>query len=102
LGVERAIRDDVVEQVVIDTLETTPANVTHWSTWSIAERHGISRQSVSEIWRACWLKPSENDECKISPDPAAHREIRDIVGLHVSSPVNGAVFAVAENPISRR
>jgi transposase len=51
-GAERKIGDDVVEAVVIDTLETAPADATHWSTRGLAAKHGISRQTVSEIWRA--------------------------------------------------
>src|SRR4051794_34927948 len=31
-GAARTIGDDVVEQVVIDTLESTPKDATHWST----------------------------------------------------------------------
>ena len=56
-GAARTIGDDVVEQVVIDTLESAPKDATHWSTRSMAQRHGISRQTVSEIWRAFGLKP---------------------------------------------
>ncbi len=68
-GAARTISDEVVEQVVIDTLETAPTDATHWSTRSMAAKHGISRQSVSRIWRAFGLKPWEIDEFKISPDP---------------------------------
>ncbi len=97
-GAARTIGDDVVEQIVIDTLESTPKDATHWSTRSMAERHGISRQSVSEIWRAFGLKPWEIDEFKISPDPQLVAKIRDIVGLYMNPPVNAAVFAVDEKP----
>jgi transposase-like protein/transcriptional regulator with XRE-family HTH domain len=97
-GAARTIGDDVVEQVVIDTLETVPKDATHWSTRSMAERHGISRQTVSEIWRAFGLKPWEIDEFKISPDPQLVEKIRDIVGLYMNPPVNAAVFAVDEKP----
>jgi len=97
-GAARTIGDDVVEQIVIDTLESTPKNATHWSTRSMAERHGISRQTVSEIWRAFGLKPWEIDEFKISPDPQLVAKIRDIVGLYMNPPVNAAVFAVDEKP----
>jgi hypothetical protein len=38
----------VIEQVVIDTLETAPADATHWSTRSLAAKHGISHQRVAE------------------------------------------------------
>lgn len=97
-GAARTIADDVVEQIVIDTLETLPKNATHWSTRSMAERHGISRQTVSEIWRAFGLKPWEIDEFKVSPDPQLVEKIRDIVGLYMNPPVNAAVFAVDEKP----
>ena len=48
-GAVRTVSDDTVERVVIDTLETTPKDATHWSTRSMAQRHGISRQTVSKI-----------------------------------------------------
>ncbi len=97
-GAARKIGDSVVEQVEIDTLETTPKDATHWSTRSMAERRGISRQTVSENWRAFGLKSWEVDEFKISPDPQLVAKIRDIVGLYMNPPVNAAVFAVDEKP----
>jgi len=97
-GAQRRIGDDVVEQVVIDTLETAPKDATHWSTRSLAAKHGISRQTVSEIWRAFGLKPWRQDEFKVSPDPQLVEKIRDIVGLYLDPPVNAAVFAVDEKP----
>jgi hypothetical protein len=45
----------------------------------MAQRHGISRQTVSEIWRAFGLKPWRQDEFKISPDPDLIEKIRDWV-----------------------
>jgi len=51
-GAVRTVGDDIVEAVVVETLETTPPDATHWSTRSLAAKHGISRQTVSEIWRA--------------------------------------------------
>ena len=97
-GAVRTIGDDVVEQVVIDTLESAPKDATHWSTRSMADKHGISRQTVSKIWRAFGLKPWEIDEFKIFPDPQLVEKIRDIVGLYMNPPVNAAVFAVDEKP----
>lgn len=61
-GAARRIGDDVIEAVVVETLETTPGQDTHWSTREMAARHGISRQTVSEIWRAFGLKPWLADE----------------------------------------
>jgi transposase len=56
-GARRTISDDLIKQVVTDTLETNPPDAARWSTRSMAERHGISRQKVSEIWRAFGLNP---------------------------------------------
>jgi len=97
-GAARKIGDDVVEAIVVETLETTPKDATHWSTRALAAKHGISRQTVSEIWRAFGLKPWRQDEFKVSPDPDLIEKIRDIVGLYLNPPVAAAVFAVDEKP----
>jgi hypothetical protein len=64
----------------------------------MAQRHGISRQTVSEIWRAFALKPWRQDEFKISPDLDLIEKIRDLVGLYLSPPVAAPVYAVDEKP----
>ena len=97
-GAVRTISDETVEAVLVDTLETTPPDATHWSTRGLAAKHGISRTTVSEIWRAFGLKPWRQDEFKVSPDPQLVEKIRDIVGLYLSPPVAAAVFCVDEKP----
>src|SRR5678815_4743416 len=94
----RTIGDDIVEAMVVDTLETAPADATHWSTRGLAARYGISHQSVAEIWKAFGLKPWRADEFKVSPDPQLIDKTRDIVGLYLNPPVAAAVFAVDEKP----
>src|SRR6266540_167057 len=56
-GVPRSITDEQVEQVIVKTLEETPADATHWSTRSMARATGMSQTAVSRIWRAFGLKP---------------------------------------------
>jgi len=97
-GAARSIGDELVEAVVVETLETAPPDATHWSTRSLAAKHGISKTTVAEIWRAFGLKPWRQDDYKISPDPQLVEKIRDIVGLYMNPPVNAAVFAVDEKP----
>jgi transposase len=97
-GAARSIGDDTVEAVVVDTLETAPSDATHWSTRSLAAKHGISHQTVAEIWRAFGLKPWRADSFKVSPDPQLVEKIRDLVGLYMNPPVAAAVFAVDEKP----
>jgi transposase len=97
-GAERSIADDVIEQVVVDTLETAPCDATHWSTRSLAAKHGISHTTVGEIWRAFGLKPWRQDSFKVSPDPDLVEKVRDLVGLYMNPPVAAAVFALDEKP----
>jgi len=97
-GARRTIGDDVVEAVVVDTLETAPGEDTHWSTRGLADKHGISHQTVAEIWRAFGLKPWVRDSFKVSPDPQLVEKIRDVVGLYLNPPVNAVVFAIDEKP----
>ena len=60
-GAVRSIGDDVIEAIVVETLESAPPDATHWSTRGLAARHGISHTTVGEIWRAFGLKPWRQD-----------------------------------------
>ena len=97
-GAARTIGDDVIEAVVVETLETAPPDATHWSTRGLAAKHGISHQTVAEIWRAFGLKPWRQDSFKVSPDPDLVEKIRDLVALYMNPPVAAMVFAVDEKP----
>lgn len=97
-GRQRSIGDDVIEAVIVDTLESAPKDATHWSTRGLAKKHNISHQTVAEIWKAFGLKPWKQDSFKVSPDPDLVEKIRDLVGLYMNPPVAAAVFAVDEKP----
>ena len=97
-GAERTIGDDVIEAIIVETLETAPPDATHWSTRGLAAKHGISHTTVGKIWRAFGLKPWRQDSFKVSPDPELVEKIRDLVALYMNPPVAAAVFAVDEKP----
>ena len=97
-GAERTIADETIEAVIVDTLESTPGADTHWSTRGLAAKHGISKTTVAEIWRAFGLKPWRQDSFKVSPDPDLIEKVRDLVGLYMNPPMAAAVFAVDEKP----
>lgn len=48
---------DQVQQVVETTLEQVPADATHWSRSSMAQRTGLSKSTIGRIWRRFELKP---------------------------------------------
>jgi transposase len=56
-GAPRRVNDAQIERVVRLTLESTPADATHWSTRAMAKRCGLSQTTVGRIWRAFALQP---------------------------------------------
>ena len=95
-GRPRTITDEQVEHVVVTTLETKPANATHWSTRSLAAQTGMTQSAVSRIWRAFGLKPHRVETFKISKDPLFVNKVRDVVGLYLDPPAKAVVLCVDE------
>ena len=95
-GAPRKITDDMVEALVVATLESTPKGATHWSTRSMANKIGISNSSVGRIWRAFGLKPHRSQTFQLSTDPLFIEKVRDVVGLYMSPPDNALVLCVDE------
>lgn len=87
---------DEVEQVVVDTLESTPKNATHWSRAKMAERSGLSKSTVGRIWKAFGLKPHLEEGFKLSNDPLFTEKVYDIVGLYLHPPESAVVLSVDE------
>jgi transposase len=95
-GAPRTITDEQVEDVVTRTLETTPANATHWSTRSMAEATGLSQTAIVRIWNAFGLQPHRTKTFKLSKDPQFIDKVRDVVGLYLAPPDRAIVLCVDE------
>ena len=95
-GAPRKLTDEQVEQVLVATLETTPADATHWSTRGLARQLGMSQSAISRIWRAFGLKPHLVDTFKLSTDPQFIDKARDVVGLYLNPPQAAMVLCVDE------
>jgi len=63
-----SITAEQVEDVVVATLESVPANATHWSRQKMAERSGLSKSTIGRIWKTLELKPHREDGLKMSND----------------------------------
>ncbi len=90
------ITADQVEDVVVATLESTPANATHWSRAKMAERSGLSKSTIGRIWEAFELKPHRADGFKLSNDPLFVEKVYDVVGLYINPPEAAVVLCVDE------
>jgi transposase len=95
-GAPRKIGDDLIEQIVTRTLETQPANATHWSTRDMARASGVSASTVQRIWRAFSLQPHRVETFKLSTDPQFVEKVRDIVGLYLDPPQLALVLCIDE------
>jgi transposase len=95
-GRPRTVSDEQVEAVITRTLETAPADATHWSTRSLAAELGLSQSAVSRIWRAFGLQPHRQETWKLSRDPLFIDKVRDVVGLYLDPPERAVVLCVDE------
>src|SRR6185436_14349513 len=95
-GAPRKIGDDRIEEIITMTLETKPADATHWSTRGMAKASGVSTSSVQRIWRAFSLQPHRAETFKLSTDPQFVEKVRDIVGLYLDPPERALVLCVDE------
>ena len=95
-GTPRRVSDADVEKVLTTTLESLPRDATQWSTRSLAQKSGLSRSTISRIWRAFGLQPHRSDTFKLSKDPLFIEKVRDIVGLYMNPPDRAMVLCVDE------
>ena len=95
-GAPRSITDAQVEEVITKTLESMPANSTHWSTRLMAQKTGLSQTAVVRIWHAFGLQPHRVENFKFSKDPQFVEKVRDIVGLYLDPPDRAIVLCVDE------
>ncbi len=96
VGAPRKITDQQIEDVVTKTLESMPANSTHWSTRLMAQEVGLTQNAIVRIWRAFGLQPHRVENFKFSKDPQFVEKVRDIVGLYLNPPDRAIVLCVDE------
>jgi DNA-binding MurR/RpiR family transcriptional regulator len=85
-----------VAAIIKLTTSSKPANATHWSTRSMAEKAGVSEATVRRIWRAHGLKPHLSRSFKVSNDPEFAEKLADVVGLYLNPPEHAIVLSVDE------
>ena len=97
-GAARTISDEVVEAVVVDTLESAPADATHWSTRGLAAKHGISHTTVGEHLAGLWAQAVASGLLQGVARPGADREDPLPRGVVHEPAGEGGGFTVDEKP----
>ena len=72
---------DKVKAVVDATLQTKPKGMTHWSCRLMAKHQGISKSTVSKIWRSHNLKPHRVKTFKLSRDRKFLEKLTDVIDI---------------------
>ena len=87
---------DQVKAVLQATLQSKPKGMTHWSCRLMAKHQGVSKSTISNIWRSHNLKPHRVKCFKLSRDPKFLEKLTDVVGLYLNPPQQAIVLCVDE------
>jgi transposase len=85
-----------IKTIVDATLQTKPAGMTQWSCRQMAKAQGVSKSTVSNIWRSHQVKPHRVKRFKLSRDPRFLEKLTDVVGLYLNPPQQAMVICVDE------
>lgn len=85
-----------VKRVIDATLQSKPKGSTHWSCRLMAASLGLSKSTVSNIWRSHNIKPHRSQTFKLSRDPKFLEKLTDVVGLYLNPPDKAVVLCVDE------
>jgi transcriptional regulator with XRE-family HTH domain len=95
-GRKATYRPEKIKEVLDATLQIKPKGATHWSCRSMAESQGVSKSTVSNIWRGHNLKPHRAKTFKLSRDVRFLEKLTDVVGLYLNPPQKALVLCIDE------
>jgi len=85
-----------IKAIVDATLQTKPRGMTQWSCRRMAKSQGVSKSTISNIWRSHHLQPHRVKNFKLSRDPQFLEKLTDVVGLYLNPPQQAIVLCVDE------
>src|ERR1700677_2051605 len=85
-----------VKAVLDATLQSKPKGQPHWSCRLMAASQGISKSTVSNLWKSHNIKPHRTKTFKLSRDPKFLEKLTDVVGLYLNPPDKAIVLCVDE------
>jgi transposase len=87
---------DRIKSIIDTTLQSKPEGNTHWSCRLMAASQGVSKSTVSNLWRSHNIKPHRTRTFKLSRDPKFLEKLTDVVGLYLNPPDKAMVLCVDE------
>ena len=85
-----------IKRIVQATLSTKPKGITQWSCRQMAQAQGVSKSTISNIWRSHQLQPHRTKRFKLSRDARFLEKLTDVVGLYLNPPDQALVLCVDE------
>lgn len=85
---------DRIKAVIDATLQSKPQGHTHCRL--MAASQGISKSTVSNLWKSHNIKPHRTSTFKLSRDPKFLEKLTDVVGLYLNPPDKAIVLCVDE------
>jgi len=85
-----------IKAIVQATLMSKPDGMTQWSCRQMAQAQGVSKSTISTIWRSHNLKPHRIKSFKLSRDARFLEKLTDVVGLYLNPPDQAMVLCVDE------
>jgi transposase len=90
------VRAEKEVEILRKTTQETPPNATQWSTRTMAQAVGASKDTVQRVWRDNGLKPHRTKGFKVSNDPQFAEKLVDVVGLYLNPPEHALVLSCDE------
>lgn len=91
-----AVRMQKEAEIIRRTTQEVPPIATQWSTRSMAQAMGVSKDTVRRVWRDNGLKPHRTKGFKVSNDPRFAEKLVDVVGLYLNPPEHALVLSCDE------
>lgn len=95
-GRKATFSPEQVKAVIDATLRSKPKGMTHWSCRLMAANQGLSKSTVSNLWRSHNIKPHRTKTFKLSRDPKFLEKLTDVIGLYLNPPDKATVLCVDE------
>jgi transposase len=95
-GRPKLLTEKEISRILTLVMEKVPPGKTHWSTYDLSRKTGVSQTSVSQILRRNKVKPHLTGSFMVSNDPDFETKATKIIGLYLKPPKNAVVLCVDE------